>query len=149
MTHSFARSRHVAATAVLALIVICVSVIACGGLTEGKAAGDDAVKEFHSLLDEGKFAEIYAASDQQMKDAATQEELEKLLNAIHTKLGKVKESTNRGWNVRQFNLTKSINMVQETVFENGKGTEEFGFIVDGKKATLVNYHINSMDLITQ
>ena len=84
-----------------------------------------------------------------MKDAATEEELTKLLNAVHTKLGKVKESTNQGWNVRQFNLTTGVTMTQETVFEKGKGTEEFVFILDGKKAALVNYHINSMDLITQ
>src|SRR4051812_47902773 len=136
-------------TAILAIVVLCVAVIACKSITEGKPAAEAAVKTFHSLLDQARYSDIYSASDSRMKDAATEADLTKILNAVHTKLGNVKSSNMSNWRVGNYNLTSTATLVQETQFEKGKATETFAFILDGKNAVLAGYNIISNDLITQ
>ena len=132
---------------ILALATLCLVGLACKTFTEGKPAAEAAVKEFHSMLDEGRFSEIYAASDQRLKDATSEEDMIKIFNVVHTKLGNVKESTQTTWRAGNFNLTTTVVLEQATTFENGKGTETFTFVIDGKKALLAGYFINSTDLM--
>lgn len=136
-------------TALLAIVVLCVAVVACKSITEGKPAAEAAVKTFHSMLDQERYADIYAASDSRMKDVATEADLTKLLNAVHARLGNVKSSNMSNWRVGNYNLTSIAALVQETEFEKGKATETFVFVLDGKNAVLAGYNVNSNDLITQ
>jgi hypothetical protein len=135
--------------AILVLLAVCVMATGCSKLIHGKAIAENAIAEFHGLLDEGNFDEIYAASDQRMKDEVSQEDMIKVFNAVHSKLGAVKNSTNQNWSVKSFNLTTYIEMIQDTEFESGKGTEKFTyFFIDDDKVLLGGYYINSIDLIT-
>jgi hypothetical protein len=131
--------------AILALLFVG---FACKGFTEGKPAAEKAVVEFHSMLDEGRFDEIYDASDRALKDVTSREEMNKLFNAVHSKLGKVKTSTETNFQIGNYNLKTSVMLTEETIFESGKGVETFTYYVDGNNATLVGWHINSNELIT-
>jgi hypothetical protein len=142
-------TKNNSSTALIALAVLCLAVVACKSITEGKPAAEAAVKTFHLLLDQGRYADIYASSDPKMKAAATENDLTKLLNAVHTKLGNVRVSTLSNWRVGNYNLTSTATLVQETEFEKGSATETFVFILDGKNAVLAGYNVNSNDLITQ
>jgi hypothetical protein len=121
----------------------------CTGMLKGKQAGENAIAEFHKLYNEGKLVEIYAATTADFKKATTEKQLVDLLAAIQRKLGKVKESTNAGFNVNTFNLTTRIVLNQQTTFEQGSGTEVFTFEMNGDNAVLLGYNINSNDLITK
>jgi len=132
---------------VLAIFVLCAAALACSLYSEGKPAAEAGVVQFHAQLDAGNFTEIYAASHQKFKDATSEEEMVKLFTAVHTKLGAVKESTPQSWKAGNFNLVSTVTLVQDTVFENGRGTEQFTFVIEDKKAFLAGYYINSNDLI--
>ncbi|WP_165232688.1 hypothetical protein [Aquisphaera insulae] len=121
----------------------------CGGLFHGKEAAERGVAEFHTLYNQGKLAEIYSASHSKMKGAAAEKQFLDLLGAVERKLGKVVQSVNAGFNVRSFNLTTTVVLNQTTTFEKGSGTEVFTFEMDGEKAVLVGYNINSNDLIVK
>jgi hypothetical protein len=69
------------------------------------------------------------------------------MSAVQRKLGKVTQTSNAGFNVRTFNLTTTVVLNQNTTFEQGTGTEVFTFQMNGEKAVLVGYNINSKDLI--
>jgi hypothetical protein len=125
------------------------AVLACGAIRDGKPAADSAVIEFHSRLNEAKYKEIFDTSHQELKDVATEEDMTKLLTAVHSKLGMVVDSKSQTWKAGTFNLTTTVQMVQLTEFEHGKADETFVFIIEGKKAILQTYHINSMDLIVK
>ncbi|MBN1256037.1 MAG: hypothetical protein JXA50_12240 [Deltaproteobacteria bacterium] len=71
------------------------------------------------------------------------------MNAVQRKLGKVTSTSNAGWRVNTFNFTTTVLMTQKTVFEQGEGTESFTFEMDGEKAVLVGWNIQSLDLITK
>lgn len=134
---------------VLIVAMLLVAGLGCKTMTEGKPAAEKAVTRFHQMLAEEKYDEIYDQSAQQMKDATTKEDLEKLFRSVNTKLGKVTSTQNQTWKVGNFNLVSTVQLVQATQFEKGKGTESFTFVIEGSDAKLMGYHINSMDLITQ
>ena len=131
-----------------AILALLVSGLACKGYTEGKPAAEKAIAEFHSMLDAGRFEEIYDSSDKAMKNATTKEQLTKLLNAVHTKLGTTKESTEQSWHIGNYNLTTTVTIVDETIFQNGKAIETFTYVIDGNQTHLAGYNINSTELVT-
>ena len=131
------------------LAALLIAVLACSAVKDGKPAADSAIVEFHSRLNEEKYKEIFDASHQELKNVASEEESTKLFSAVHTKLGRVVNSTNQTWKAGTFNLTTTVQLLQNTEFEHGKGDEEFVFVIEDKKALLQSYHINSMDLITK
>ncbi len=133
----------------LGILVLVIVAIGCSKIANGKSVAENAITDFHTMLDDGKFSEIYAASDQRMKDEASEAEMIKVFKAVHSKLGSVKKTTNQNWSVKNSNLTSYIEMIQDTEFENGKGSEKFTyFFVDDKTVLLGGYYITSNDLIT-
>ena len=118
-------------------------------MLKGKEAGARAIAEFHKLYNDGKIAEIYAASDPTFKKATNDKQFSDLMGALQKKLGKVTATKEAGFTINTFNLTTRVVLNQETTFEQGKGTEVFTFEMSGDKAVLVGYHINSNDLIVK
>lgn len=114
---------------------------------KGKKAAEQSIADFHQMFNDGKLTEIYAASHSKMKNAAKEKEFVDFLDAVQRKLGKVTQTTNVNFNVRSMNLTTTIALTQSTTFEQGAGSETFTFEMDGDKAVLIGYNINSKDLI--
>jgi hypothetical protein len=83
------------------------------------------------------------------RTASKKDKYDEFMGAVQRKLGKITSTSNAGWTVNSYNLTTTVLMTQKTVFENGEGTESFTFEMDGKKAVLLGYNIQSMDLITK
>lgn len=106
-----------------------------------------AVGEFHKQFNDGKFSEIHAAGHAKFKAAAPEKKFVELSEAVSRKLGKVTGTKTVKWNVRTFNLVTTVVMQQQTTFEHGKGLETFNFQMDGAKAVLLGYNINSNELI--
>ncbi len=119
----------------------------CGGMFKGKQAAEQSVADFHKLYNEGKFTEIYSAGHTAFKGATTEKQFLDLMGAVQRKLGKVTQTANAGFNVRTFNSTTTVILNQNTTFEQGTGAEVFVFQMDGEKAVLTGYNINSKDLI--
>lgn len=119
----------------------------CGGVFKGKKAAEQGVADFHKMCNEGKLAEIYAAAHSKLKNATKEKEFLEFSGAVQRKLGKVTQTANAGFNVRTFNFTTSVVLTQSTTFEHGSGTETFTFEMDGDKAVLVGWNINSKELI--
>jgi outer membrane lipopolysaccharide assembly protein LptE/RlpB len=119
----------------------------CGNMFKGKQAAEQSVADFHRLYNEGKLAEIYSAGDSKFKGATTEKQFLEFVGAVQRKLGKVAQTSNEGFNIQTFNFTTTVVLNQSTTFEQGTGTETFTFQMEGGKAVLVGYNINSKDLI--
>jgi hypothetical protein len=125
------------------------AVIACSAFTDGKPAAEEAIERFHTMLNQERYEDMYAAVDPSFKEATTQAEFMEFLQAVHIKLGKVTSSTNTNWRANSYLTGTQSYMQQETAFENGKAVEDFTFMFADKKVTLVGYNINSRELITR
>lgn len=134
-------SRHgLFAGAMLALLAAC-------GMSSAKPKADVAVAGFHKQLDAADFSGIWTSTDESFRQAG-RAKFDKLMDAIHRKLGHVLKSTTVNWSVRNFNLKTSVVLVQETQFERGTATETFTYVTSGDNVKLAGYNIQSMDLMT-
>lgn len=121
----------------------------CGGMLEGKQAAERSVADFHKLYNDGKWAEIYSAGHAKFRSTATEKQFLEFIGAVQRKLGKVTQTSSAGASIRTVNLTTTVVLNQSTTFEQGTGTETFTFQMEGDKAVLVGYNINSKDLIVK
>ena len=133
----------------LAAITLSLVALSCSSLTNAKPAAERGIIEFHGQFNAGDFTTIYNNSGDEFKNATTQQQLNELLSAVLRKLGHVTSTTNISWRTGNFNLVTTVVMQQDTKFENGSATETFTYKVDGDKAVLIGYFINSADLITK
>jgi hypothetical protein len=128
------------AGALLALIAGC-------GMSSAKPKADVAVTTFHRQLDAADYAGVWNAADDAYRQATPRDESDKLMEAVHRKLGRVVKSETTNWSMRNFNFKTSVVLTQNTRFEHGSGTEFFTYVVSGNDAKLAGYSIQSMDLI--
>jgi hypothetical protein len=135
------------AISLLLVVSLVMFACGCGGMIKGKKAAEQGVADFHTLYNDGKMAEIYSGGHSKFKSATTEKKFLEFIGAVQRKLGKVTQTTQVNFNVRSFNLTTTVVLKQNTTFEMGTGTETFTFQMDGEKAVLVGYNINSQDLI--
>jgi hypothetical protein len=132
------------------LVILAATIlVSCQGLTEGKASSEKAIAHFHELYNKGNLDQIWQEAGSEFRNASPRADYDELFGAEQRKLGNVVSTTNSGWNVQTFNLVTNVSLIQDTIFEHGKGTESFTFKMDGTNALLVGYHIQSMDLITK
>ena len=134
------------------LVLVCFTAIlilaaGCDGMVKGKGAAEAAAGEFHRQFNEGKFTEIHAAAHAKFKAVGSEKKFVELSEAVSRKLGKVTATKTVKWNVRSLNLVTTVVMQQQTTFEHGTGLETFSFQMDGAKAVLLGYNINSNELI--
>jgi len=132
----------------ISMAVFCLTLGGCGAV-KGKQLAEDAIKVFHEQLDKGDFNTMYSAAHADLKAASSEKEFIALLEAVHRKLGIVKNSESAGWNVNSFNLKTNVVLTCKTKFADGDATETFTYRVEGDKAVLVGYNISSMALITK
>jgi hypothetical protein len=120
----------------------------CNPIKSSRSA-EAAVVQFHTQLDKGEFADIYKATHPEFKKVSDEKSFTELLAAVHRKLGLVRSSEKSSWNVNSYNLKTNVILTYSTKFAEGTGTETFTYRIDGDKALLLGYNINSQDLITK
>jgi Protein of unknown function (DUF4019) len=138
------------------LVLICILSLAplvlcsCGSVVKNTALAKDAVGQFHSQLDAEQYTALYVAADPRLHEATTEADFTRLLEAIHHKLGTVRQSELRNWNTGWYAGTgTTVTLVYNTTFSAGSGTEQFTWHISDDRATLYGYHINSIDLLAK
>jgi len=117
--------------------------------SKGKQLAESAVVQFHEQYNAGQFHDIYNQADDGLKQHDTEASLVQLFEAVHRKLGTVKWANQTRWYVNATTGGTFVTLSYDTDFSEGKGTEEFAFRINGDKALLYSYHVNSNLLITK
>lgn len=132
----------------VAVLSLAVMLTGCSAQRDMNSA-DAAVTHFHAQLNAGNFDQIYADSDNLMKNATSREKFVNLLSAVHRKLGSAKSTDRKGFFINYGNQGETIRLTYSTQYEVDTAGEEFVFHRNGKEMLLAGYHINSDALITQ
>jgi hypothetical protein len=136
-------------TLFLAIIAALVVVGNACSFTKGKEISERAVAQFHNQFNAGQYHQIYAQSDEGFRKASSEADTLALFEAVRRKLGTVTNSNQTGWHVNATPGGTMVSLAYDVEFSEGKGIEQFVFHIDGDKALLFNYHINSPLLITK
>jgi hypothetical protein len=120
---------------------------ACTGMKEGKNAADVGVKEFHDRYSERRFDDILKGADTALQNSGDASQLVPLLEAVHRKLGAVRESKQQNVNVFSGTSGTRVTVTYATTFEHGTGQEMFVWTIKDKRAALLRYNISSQELI--
>jgi hypothetical protein len=121
------------------------AVAALSGCSAGKdmQLAQNEVARFHTLLDGGRFAEIYATAGPELRRDASEEQWVAMLTGIHNFYGNVAEAKSVGFNVNYTNGSGRVSLVYETKFARATGKEDFVYDIDDNKITLAGYHIEA------
>lgn len=128
------------------LAAVAVVLSACSSSVDTQRA-DQAVSQFHQMLDTGQFEEIYSTSANDLKGVATQKDFVALLEAVHRKLGNFRSTMQTRWHVNYGTSGTFVSLTYTSVYSEGEAVEQFVYRLDDEKALLAGYHISSNTLI--
>jgi uncharacterized protein DUF4019 len=123
-----------------------VSTSSCS-LTKGKEIAEHGVVQFHNQFNAGQYHEIYVQADEDFRKATSEADTIALFEAVRRKLGTQKSSNQTNWHVKAGPLGTVVTLAYDVEFSKGKATEQFVFRMNGDKALLLNYNVNSPALI--
>jgi len=132
----------------LLLITSLVFASSCS-FTKGRQLAESGVEQFHKRFNAGEIHEIYIESDVGFQKWGDEAKVNEFLSAIHRKLGTIQDAHQTGWRVYVTTDGTVVRLGYDVDFSEGKGTEEFAFLVKGDKALLYKYNVNSPLLITR
>ena len=132
----------------IGLLLMAVLLGGCS-FVEDKDRGERAVARFHELFGTSRYSEIYVDTTEGFREAASETEFVEFLGAVRRKLGNVRESELTDIEVNWGSDGTTIWLSYETAYELGKATERFVWVVEGEKARLESYQIDSKDLIVR
>jgi len=141
---------RIAVLCALALLPV-VAAASCAGFAV-KGDAESAVAIFHAQLDDGRYADIYEASDDVFKDTTPRSGFIEVLQAVRRKLGAVRASNQTQFFSQErsgMNGGSCVELTYDTDFTDGRATETFHWRVANGRARLVAYNINSALLITR
>ena len=92
-------------------------VAGCGGTDEAKRG----VAEFRSLVAQRSYAEIYFGAGPELRQVATQEQFERLMATIDTRLGSWQSAEEPAWNVTRGTGGHFVRLTYQSQFARGAG----------------------------
>lgn len=102
---------------------------------------------FHRQLNDEKYQQIFSDSDKEFQSSIGEAKAIEYFSAVRRKLGKVKRTELKGWDFNNENNQTLIAVFYETEFEMDKAREEFIWRIDGDKAFLFRYNVDSPTLV--
>jgi hypothetical protein len=122
----------------------------CGsGFYQGGRHANEAVRRFHQELNSGKYEQICQEAAEGFREKDKHDELIKLLQAVHTKLGDVKAESFGNITVNAGTDGTFIVTSYSSTFERGMAEETFTWLKRAGGLELYTYHIESNAFVEQ
>jgi len=134
-------------------LIIIVAFVIFGGITFFNAyklmpSVQNFITDFYKQYNNQSFSYIYnAMSDKKFRDAVTYEDFEKLMNRVYQKVGMQKDQKRGAWRINYVTDGVYFNIQYSVSYKNGKSIDTFVLKKYNNSWLLVNYNINSKDLL--
>jgi hypothetical protein len=123
--------------------------LAVGCATPETKLVEKEIAEFHTLIEGGRAAEIYAKASPRFREVGTSADFLAYIGAVHRKLGAMQATERQVWRMDYNTAGKFASLGYKTLYERGTAYEQFVYVVDSGRALLVSYNINSPELVTR
>jgi hypothetical protein len=130
----------------IALILSMAAALAGCSMGQDMSVSQAAIADFHQKLNAGQFAAITDGSGPEIKSGQSTD-FNALLAAVRHKLGAFKSGSQQGFNDNYNNGDHTYSATYASVYETGPATENFVFRLNGGKAVLIGYHVQSAALM--
>ena len=130
----------------LLVFISLVALVGCSSSSDVPTA-ERAIEAFHSELNVGDFNKVYDGGSAELKAATSREKFGRILNAVHSKLGLFTNGKSVGWNDNATTSGRYVTINYDANYQKASATENFVFRIDGSRAALVGYHVNSDALL--
>lgn len=118
-------------------------------VSENTQLAEREVDRFHQQLTAGSVEELYAGSAEDFRKSGKKEEIIGFLDAVHRKLGPLKTTQMKSWKVNYHTSGRFVTLVYDSEYTGGTASEQFTFRIQGDRALLAGYHINSTALVVK
>jgi hypothetical protein len=112
-----------------------------------KPKANEYATALHQDFNSGEYSKIYAAADEELKSKNKEDEFDQFMGAVHTKLGNVQDSSQEFLQVNKSTSGTFVHATFTTRFEHGSGIEHISWRVSNDQAFLLNYTIDSKELV--
>ena len=113
------------------------------------APAEQEVERFHRLLDEQSYDKLYSDTGDEFKAATKRDEFIAFVEAVHRKLGDVRESHKQGTHRTGGTGGTFVTLTYKTTFAEGPAQESFRFRMKDGRAVLLSYNVSSTLLVTR
>lgn len=131
------------ANLVLTGMVFLALTLGCSTMMKGKEAAEPSVAKFHQQFNDKQFAMVYADSSSQLKEAVAEKDWVAMLETVYGRMGAFKKAEATDWSLNTVTLGTVLKIKYDSEFAQARGTEEFTFLIEGDKASLVGYSVES------
>ena len=130
---------------ILRVLLALVAILVCASCSSSEAVktGKAAIGRFHEQLNAGLSDQIYRDASQEYQGSATAELNRKIIESVRKKMGNAGQFEVTTWRVDFLTSGHFVSLQCKTAFANGEATESFQWRVEGTKALLLGWHINS------
>jgi len=115
-------------------------------VSQDKASAEAGVVHFHDMLDAGRYHDIYAGGEPELRQTGSEADGVRIFQMIHDRLGPFRSSRQTGWRVNFAPAGNIVNLTYNAQFASAAGSEDFVFRIRDGAAHLVGYHVNSTAL---
>ena len=134
---------------ILALACFTLYLTGCTSLNKTLASQDAAIVQFHEHYNSGKMDAIWDGAHAKFQGSTEKVYFVAYMKEVQSKLGKVTSSANVDRRMQTPNQTTTVFLSQDTIFERGKGIETFTIQMDGERAILVAYNVQSKAFVAK
>jgi len=128
--------------------IVAVAMLGGCGLKESFKDAEAAVARFHAALDAEQWQAIWNMTAPQMRQQTKQADFQRIVEAVHRKLGKVRQTKQVGWNANAGTSGSTLTLTMDTAFEHGSGTEQFVYMrAADQSLKLAGYNIQSQEMM--
>ena len=106
-----------------------------------------AISRLHEQLNAGLSDEIYRSAAQEYQGSVTADLHRKFIETVRKKMGTAGQFEVTNWRIDLRTNGRFVSFQCQTAFDNGKAEESFVWRIEGTKALLLGWHINSPALI--
>jgi hypothetical protein len=124
------------------IAVVALSLLA-DGCGKSRATAEAGTQSFRARVAKGEFASLYREAAPELQKSTTEADFVKLMEGIRRKLGAWQSSKAPAWKVFSGTGGRTVTFGYSSQFEKGAANETLVWRIQGDRAILVGYHINS------